>query len=916
MQTFLRGISCDVTCLTEHWMSEDQLKLFSMEEFDLISYFCRDVGKHGGSAIYASRRHLARPLIEINTMSKVFVFECCAVEFLVGDDRVIVLCVYRPSSSDVMEFISSLEAVLAKLQKMNCILFIAGDFNIDILEPGTSLNYFIDILDFYSIKIPIREPTRISSTSASCIDNILVSCNIFDRIVEANVLPTGYSDHFAQFLVCNIFVTHTPNHSVFVRQYKQSNLSGFCDAISDETWHTVYGSTDSDLKFASFMDTFMWYFNNSFPKLKTKTVKRRALLSSDIVASKNNVVLYQMLSLHNPEVLPIYRLHQRKHKTLLQETKRNYYSSRIVNADNKSREMWKIINTNLNSHRQQVLPNTSDKHSLANRFNDLFANSNLCFSSVKNSNTLRQIVPNPDTFFLLPATSAEVISCVGSFKNKRSCGIDEVPVHVVKACIKNIAQPLCHVINSCFTDGVYPSKLKIALVKPLFKKGDPNNLDNYRPISLLSVFNKIFEYLLFNRLNIFLTKSNIFNKFQHGFTKGKSIETALFLYTDRILSILEQRKLACGIFLDLSKAFDSVNHNLLLTKLELYGVRGVASELLSSYLSNRQQIVSISCNGRTACSRPRSIVKGIPQGSVLGPLLFNIYLNDIYSAVCDTHHLLINYADDTNLLVCGDDLLHLTSECRDCLDAMGSWFEANELILNDSKTACLIFKTNNCASVPSNLVLNGRTYNSARYTKFLGIYIDEYLNWRTHVEFLAKQLNSLSYGIRHLQSVVDFASMMTIYYGLFHARMKYGIVMWGRSSDMDRIFIAQKRIIRLIFGLGFNQSCRTTFRNNNILTVYAVYIYECIIFLTKNEHYFQMCRTTHQYNTRLRDINFSFPIHRLALTEKGPYYSCLQIYNKLPIFIKSTQSLGLLKHRLYCFLVNLEPYSLNDFFSL
>lgn len=226
----------------------------------------------------------------------------------------------------------------------------------------------------------------------------------------------------------------------------------------------------------------------------------------------------------------------------------------------------------------------------------------------------------------------------------------------------------------------------------------------------------------------------------------------------------------------------------------------------------------------------------------------------------------------------------------------------------------MIFKASTTTFTPATVTLNNITYTPVNSIKFLSVHVDSSLNWSTHIETLCKQLNTICYGFRNLKAVLDFSVLLSMYYGLFYSRMKYGILLWGRSSGVGRIFIAQKRVVRLIVGLTNTESCRTIFRRHNILTVHAIYIYECVLFFKKNPQYFFNARNTHEYNTRLRDMNYIFPIHRLTLTEKGLFYSCVQIYNKLPVSIKTSPNLYLLKQRLRSFLINLEPYSLNEYF--
>lgn len=576
--------------------------------------------------------------------------------------------------------------------------------------------------------------------------------------------------------------------------------------------------------------------------------------------------------------------------------------------------MWNIIKSNLGSKKQHILPENNNINDLVHKFNCHFINST---GNVYNVNTQRtvNISKNEVTFFLEPVTNSELINTVKLLKNNRSYGIDEIPVHIIKTCIYDIADPLCHIINASFQTGVFPDTLKIALIIPIFKKGDPNDFNNYRPISLLSSFSKIFEHLVSVRLINFFNKYNLFNSNQHGFTKSKSIETALFEYTNRILTVLEDRKLACGVFLDLSKAFDSVDHALLLTKLDSYGVRGIANNLFRSYLQNRKQVVSISKNGIHELSTERNVISGLPQGSVLGPLLFNIFINDLFKITINTEHLIINYADDTNLLICGNDHAHMAAQCEECFRTVCEWFHTNGLSLNRSKTACVIFRSSVNTNVPTCIKFGGNLLEPTASVRFLGVVMDGLLQWSSHIDKLCNQCNSACYALRILRCTVSGTTLRTIYYATFYARVRYGIIFWGRSTAIDRVFVAQKRAIRIICNIQRDVSCRTIFRRNNLMTVHGIYIYECVMFLFKNRQYFSDARTDHNYRTRLGDTCYVYPIHRLTKTEKGLYYSCLKLYNKLPLNIRSIDSSSLFRRELRCYLITLEPYSLAEYLS-
>ena len=292
-----------------------------------------------------------------------------------------------------------------------------------------------------------------------------------------------------------------------------------------------------------------------------------------------------------------------------------------------------------------------------------------------------------------------------------------------------------------FATGIYPDKLKTAKFIPVFKnKGDNLELSKYRPISLLSNLNKIFEKLVYSRLYSFLNLHNCIYELQFGFRAKHSCNHA-FSLTEQIREALDDNKFVCGIFVNFQKAFDTVDHKILLKKLDYYGIKGIANKWFESYLQNRQQFVCI--NGFK-----NTIMKyGVPQGSVLGPLLFLIYINDLHKALSysKTRH----FADDTSLIIVGDTLKKIQNQINIDLKLLCKWLKANKISLNASKTELLIFRDpRKKINFDLRIKVDGKKLIPCRYMKYLGIVIDDHLNWNAH---LAVQSPKLSRGSWHAE---------------------------------------------------------------------------------------------------------------------------------------------------------------------
>ena len=382
-------------------------------------------------------------------------------------------------------------------------------------------------------------------------------------------------------------------------------------------------------------------------------------------------------------------------KRNIRQAKILYYQHQFDQYKNNIKKTWGVIKELVNRRpMKNILPQyfivdrevLTDKHVIANRLHTFFTNigPKLASQIVTDGNSSYEdflINPTLHEFSFNEIGEEDVVNVIDKLPSKTSSGVDGISTNLLKDIKYLISKPLMLIINQCLETGIFPSKLKIAKVIPILKRSDETIFDNYRPISILSSISKVFERIIFNQIHNYFHVNNLYFCSQYGFRKEHSTELVMLELIDRITQHLDKgtTPINVHVYLDLSKAFDTLDHNIMLHKLKYYGIEGTALRLFESYLNERQQYVDL--DGTT--SNNNRILTGVPQGSILGPLLFIIYINDI--AKSSKHFNFIIYADDTTLcstLKINADATQLNRE----LNNVSQWLNLIKLSLNVKKT--------------------------------------------------------------------------------------------------------------------------------------------------------------------------------------------------------------------------------------
>lgn len=909
--------NCKVITIIEHWKSYEQLKSYKINNFKLIASYCRSAGSHGGVAVYCFESVWFKIRQDINEFAEIYTFECAAIEIKIRNKKVIIVALYRTPDTQVELFLTKLNELLSMLIDKNENFIIAGDFNIDLKTDNQKKQKFTSLLESYNVSIAINEFTRITRSSKTCLDNFLTNVNL---TYTAKVIETNISDHTAQTLIIK---THSDKVDYKqVRFFTDQNLESFLTYISDEEWVDIKTCNLKDVnqQFNVFVNRFLFHFKEAFPIKKVKETPKKPFVpnSLSIINSRKKLSSLAVLLRFDRRYKILYDIEKAHLNDLITNEKREYCKQKITQSTNISKEIWSMAGR----FSEGVRKSKSNKIHIEGNPQQIVNDANYFFVNVGSKNKLCNNFPKYRTTEKVPVatnfmnfelvTEEEITGIIREFKNTYSAGDDEISISLIKKCTNIVTAPLTYIINNSLTYGVFPDRLKLALVTAVYKDGDSQCIENYRPLSILSTFGKVIERVVYNQILNYLNGHNYFCPNQHGFLKNKSADTAIFDYTNAIFEALEGNKLPLGIFLDFSKAYDYIDHKLLKRKLEWYGIEGVPLKWISSYLHNRTQYVKMNIDGTTVKSSILTTTMGVPQGSVLGPLLFNVFIIDLCKLFYSTPHTHVNYADDNSLLVVAEDIKRLEDESSVVLSEINRWAVTNGQMLNVQKTKYILFKTNRSIAEHQLICINNIPTMLSKNIKLLGLNFDDELNWRANIELLTKKLNSISYCIKVLKVYCDESVLRTIYYGSFIAKLKFGIIFWGSSSDATRIFVIQKQVFRIINNIPFRETCRGKFRQMKFLTTPGIYIYECLMFIFKNKQKYVHLQQDHSYGTR-SIVVYNYPQHRLSMYEKSLLYSSVKFFNKLPRKIQAIVNLKIFKREIYNLLVEIEPYSITEF---
>ena len=629
----------------------------------------RDSGRSGGVSVFVKKQISSEFIPELSFARQSI--EVCSVKISTNSESFIIMGIYRPHAGTTEDFLTELDLILNSRRLQGSTNLLLGDFNINFLSDCRQTELFINKMRSYHYSQLLSKPTRIPNIDShvpTLLDHIWVNKLM---TFECGIILNDITDHLPSFILLPFTYNNSQINSkikITFRDNSPSNLENLNSRLRDFDWNSI--KNDNPNKYLNnFIEKINLFYRSCFP-LKTKLISAHSAqnpwcnkYAKKLIKAKSEYFnLWRMGYVTTREK----NSYNNKVKSIISKIKFNYQQNLFAQCRNNARKTWKLINSfrqkgDKNASISKILFNNVEydtDESIANLFNKYFANAPIAINEnipISTINPLHYIQNfQNSSFFLYPTSEPECSSIISNLKPSKQ-DINCIPIHMFIYFKSYYIETITNIINLCFLLGIFPDVLKEATIVPIFKKGTTTSITNYRPIALLPFFSKILEKTFLTRLTNFITKFKLITPSQFGFSKGKSTEDAVNTIAGIIYDALDNKNICLNVFLDLQKAFDTIDHSILARKLHLYGIRGIPLQFISSFLSNRKQRVRI--NNSFSSFEHTSI--GLPQGAQLSPTLFLLFINDLPNVSNFFNTLL--YADDTTLTYSHSNLNELTS---------------------------------------------------------------------------------------------------------------------------------------------------------------------------------------------------------------------------------------------------------------
>ncbi len=880
--------------------------------------------KGGGVCIYTRKDFKVTMLKELSYISTSD-FHQLWLKIQVRQHKSFIVCVaYRPPDSQVSCIREELKPRCIEALLMGKQVVIMGDLNCNLLNPScVEAKVLTDTFSELNMTQLIKDPTRITSHSRSLLDVIMISCPLI--VKDSGVVDIGISDHSMVFCTLKLkAIKPSPTH-LYARSLKHYDPNQFVTELSLLPFDMVVSAQDAEDKLHLFNQLFTNTLNNHAP-VKHTIIKGRSqsFINKDIklLMNRRDKTLKVFRATHNTEDWVKYKSLRNSVKFNLRNAESNYVRTQIEHCKGNPRSTWKVIKSCIPTKESTNAGYQKDHSRIAEEFNSYFnsvgrltadkvkelAEENGISITSSDTSTTNKYTTSEEMFTLRDVTPNEVRKIILETPSHKAPGPDKISFRFLKDSLNVILHPLTDIINCSLKTAKYPSTWKLAEVIPIHKDGDHEVASNNRPISLLAAFSKVCDKVVLNQFTAHLTKCKSLSNHQSGNRKNHSTETLNVAFTDTLLEAMDKKQISIVVFIDLSKAFDSIEHDILLEKISRLGVSPAAHEWFKSYLADRSQYVRIG----TTTSTTAPLTHGIPQGSVLSPFLFNIYTDSLPSIpeFCN----LESYVDDSKeYLSFSLPILDCSlSTLEDDLHRVFEWCCKNSLLINPDKTKMMVIGSQQLLQQLEHTVsidFIGKTLEPVAQVKDLGTTLDSNLKYNEHIQRLSSSCISKLCQINRVKNLFNQSTLTSIINALVMSKIYYWSSIWSNTSEenIKKIQLIQNYAARVIAGnVGKYDHVSPVLKELGWLPIKehlqyrdAVLVHKCMYnqapsylsqkFIKRNQIHDRETRSQNELDT---------PKYRTATGQRTFKYRGTKIWNALDGELKSTANLKHFKSKL------------------